>query len=346
MIFLWKMDNIYDNNTDMELSIHCSNDEGEILLKKEANRFVMFPIRYQEIYQKYLDAQSTFWTAEEISLDQDEKDWDKLTKDEQFFIKNVIGFFAGSDGIVNENLALRFLKEIEIPEARAFYTYQSYNETIHSITYSLLIDTYIKDHEEKTKILNSIDNIPCVAQKANWAYKWIENKEVSFATRLIGFAIVEGIFFSGSFCAIYWLKKRGLMPGLTFSNELISRDEGLHCEFACLLYSMIKNRVSEEKVYEIMREAVVIEKGFINDSLPCALIGMNSVMMSQYIEFVADRLLLQLGYDKIYNVENPFEFMELISLRPKTNFFEKKVGEYKKSTISVTSRNVEINDDF
>jgi ribonucleoside-diphosphate reductase beta chain len=323
-----------------------SNDENEILLTKDSNRFVMFPIKYHDIYQKYLDAQGTFWTAEEIQLEQDEVDWIKLTENENYFIKNIIGFFAGSDGIVNENLATRFQREIEIPEARAFYTYQSYNETIHSITYSLLIDTYIKDKDEKERILNSIENIPCVAEKAAWAYKWIENKEVSFATRLIAFAIVEGIFFSGSFCAIYWLKKRGLMPGLTFSNELISRDEGLHCEFACLLYSKIKNRLDEDIVYQIMEEAVTIEKSFINDSLPCALIGMNKEMMSQYIEFVADRLLVQLGYDKRWKVENPFEFMELISLRPKTNFFEKKVGEYKKSTISKTTKTVEIDDDF
>lgn len=322
------------------------NDEDEILLTKDSNRFVMFPIKYHDIYQKYLDAQGTFWTAEEILLDQDEKDWIKLTENEQYFIKNIIGFFAGSDGIVNENLATRFQREIEIPEARAFYTYQSYNETIHSITYSLLIDTYIKDRDEKERILNSIEHIPCVAQKASWAYKWIENKDVSFATRLIAFAIVEGIFFSGSFCAIYWLKKRGFMPGLTFSNELISRDEGLHCEFACLLYSKIKNRLDEDVVYKIMEEAVMIEKSFINDSLPCALIGMNKEMMSQYIEFVADRLLVQLGYEKRWRVENPFEFMELISLRPKTNFFEKKVGEYKKSTISKTAKTVEIDDDF
>ena len=333
-------------SVESDMSMSKENDQYEFLLEKDRNRFVMFPIKHHDIYQKYLDAQSTFWTAEEIDLSQDEKDWSRLTEDERYFIKHIIGFFAGSDGIVNENLATRFQREIEIPEARAFYTYQSYNETIHSITYSLLIDTYIKDQEEKIRILHSIEHIPCVAQKAEWAYKWIENKDVSFATRLIAFAIVEGIFFSGSFCAIYWLKKRGLMPGLTFSNELISRDEGLHCEFATLLYSKIKNRVNEETVKNIMMDAVKIEKGFINDSLPCALIGMNKEMMSQYIEFVADRLMVQLGYEKIYKTENPFEFMELISLRPKTNFFEKKVGEYKKSTISTTHKTVEISDDF
>ncbi len=333
-------------NYIIDESIMKKNDEDEVLLTKDRNRFVMFPIEYHDIYEKYLSAQSTFWTAEEIDLAKDESDWMRLNEDERYFIKNIIGFFAGSDGIVNENLANRFQREIEIPEARAFYTYQSYNETIHSITYSLLIDTYIKDREEKDRILNSIEHIPCVAEKANWAYKWIENSDYSFATRLIAFAVVEGIFFSGSFCAIYWLKKRGLMPGLTFSNELISRDEGLHCEFATLLYSKIKNRVSENIVNQIFEEAVNIEKTFINESLPCALIGMNKTLMSQYIEFVADRLLLQLGYEKRYNVENPFEFMELISLRPKTNFFEKKVGEYKKSTISKTTKNIEINDDF
>lgn len=331
---------------DNHSSVLKSNDDDESLLIKDKNRFVMFPIKYTDIYQKYLDAQSTFWTAEEIDLAKDESDWMRLTENERYFIKNIIGFFAGSDGIVNENLANRFQREIEIPEVRAFYTYQSYNETIHSITYSLLIDTYIKDIEEKNRILNSIENIPCVAEKAAWAYKWIDNNEVSFATRLIAFAIVEGIFFSGSFCAIYWLKKRGLMPGLTFSNELISRDEGIHCEFATLLYSKINNRVDQEVIYKIVDDAVRIEKKFINESLPCALIGMNSTMMSQYIEFVADRLLVQLGYDKKYIVENPFEFMELISLRPKTNFFEKKVGEYKKSTISKTSTVVEVSDDF
>ena len=327
-------------------SVLKSNDEDEILLLKDRNRFVMFPIQYEDVYQKYLDAQGTFWTAEEINLSNDERDWTQLTENERYFIKNIIGFFAGSDGIVNENLASRFQREIEIPEIRAFYTYQSYNETIHSITYSLLIDTYIKDHDEKLRILNSIEHIPCVTQKAQWALKWIENQDVSFATRLVAFSIVEGIFFSGSFCAIYWLKKRGLMEGLTFSNELISRDEGLHCEFATLLYSKIIHKLDESVIYDMIEEAVQIEKVFITESLPCALIGMNSTLMCQYIEFVADRLLLQLGYDKKWNVENPFDFMELISLRPKTNFFEKKVGEYKKSTISKTAKTVEISDDF
>ena len=245
-----------------------------------------------------------------------------------------------------ENLSIRFMNEIEIPEVRAFYSYQIFNENVHSETYSLLIDTYIKDNEEKIKIFNSIENMPCVGKKAKWAYKWIENKEVNFATRLIAFAIVEGIFFSGSFCAIYWLKKRGLMPGLTFSNELISKDEGTHCYFACLLYSYIKNKLKPEIIYDIIKEAVEIEKEFITESIPCALIGMNAEMMKTYIEFVSDRLLVQLGYEKIWNSSNPFDFMELISLRPKANFFELRVGEYAKSNISENNDNFEINNDF
>ncbi len=321
-------------------------DSNEPILKENKSRFVLFPIQYHNVYELYKKAESTFWTANEIDLSKDSSQWDSLNENEKYFIKNIIGFFAGSDGIIMENLAVRFLNEIQIPEARAFYSYQIFNESIHSETYSLLIDTYIKDKEEKLKIFNSIENIPCVAKKAAWAYKWIENKEVNFATRLLSFAIVEGVFFSGSFCAIYWIKKRGLMPGLTFSNELISRDEGLHCEFACLLYSMIKNRVPEQIVNKIFEEAVAIEKEFITDSIPCAMIGMNASMMQQYIEFVADRLLLQLGYDKIWKTENPFEFMELISLRPKSNFFEVRVGEYTKSTISEESNNFEISNDF
>ena len=321
-------------------------DNDEILLEKSNSRFVLFPIKYQDIYEEYKKAESSFWTANEIDLSKDIKDWENLNTNEKYFIKNVIGFFAGSDGIIMENLALRFLNEIEIPEVRAFYSYQIFNENVHSETYSLLIDTYIKDNEEKIKIFNSIDNMPCVGKKAKWAYKWIENQDVNFATRLIAFAIVEGIFFSGSFCAIYWLKKRGLMPGLTFSNELISKDEGTHCYFACLLYSYIKNKLKPEIIYNIIQEAVEIEKEFITESIPCALIGMNADMMKQYIEFVSDRLLVQLGYDKIWNTENPFDFMELISLRPKANFFELRVGEYAKSKISENNDNFEINNDF
>lgn len=322
-------------------------DKEEILLKENSNRFVLFPIKYNSIYEIYKKAESTFWTANEIDLSKDYKDWDNvLNSNERNFIKNIIGFFAGSDGIIMENLAVRFLREIQIPEARAFYSYQIFNESIHSETYSLLIDTYIKDEDEKMKIFNSIENIQCIAKKANWAHKWINNQNVNFATRLLAFSIVEGVFFSGSFCAIYWLKKRGLMPGLTFSNELISRDEGLHCEFACLLYSFIQNKIPQSIVNEIFQEAVNIEKEFITESIPCAMIGMNATMMIKYIEFVADRLLIQLGYDKIWKTENPFDFMELISLRPKTNFFELRVGEYAKSNINENNSNFSLSNDF
>jgi ribonucleotide reductase beta subunit family protein with ferritin-like domain len=331
----------------MNSSISKDLDKDELILKENKNRYVLFPIKYNSMYELYKKAESTFWTASEIDLVKDNNDWEHALNDnERNFIKNIIGFFAGSDGIIMENLAQRFLREIQIPEARAFYSYQIFNESIHSETYSLLIDTYIKDINEKNKIFNSIENIPCVAKKAQWAYKWIENTDVSFATRLLSFAIVEGVFFSGSFCAIYWLKKRGVMPGLTFSNELISRDEGLHCEFACLLYSYIKNKVHQSIVFEIFQEAVSIEKEFITESIPCAMIGMNSTMMCQYIEFIANRLLLQLGYDKLWNAENPFDFMELISLRPKTNFFELRVGEYTKSTINENSNNFDFSNDF
>jgi ribonucleoside-diphosphate reductase beta chain len=331
---------------NINMSIDKKNDSNELILKKNNKRFVLFPVIYNEIYELYKKAESSFWTASEIDLSKDITDWEKLNEDEKHFIKNIIGFFAGSDGIIMENLACRFMNEVQIPEARAFYSYQIFNESIHSETYSLLINTYIKDIAEREKIFNSIENIPSVAKKALWAYKWIENKNVSFSIRLIAFAIVEGVFFSGSFCAIYWIKKRGLLPGLTFSNELISKDEGMHCEFATLLYSMIQNRVEENVVNEILMEAVEIEKEFITDSIKCNMIGMNSELMKQYIEFVSDRLLLQLGYNKIWNVENPFDFMELISLRPKSNFFEVRVGEYAKSNISESSTNFELCNDF
>jgi ribonucleotide reductase beta subunit family protein with ferritin-like domain len=328
-------------------SSDLTNDLNEVLLTENSNRFVLFPIVYNDIYQLYKKAESSFWTANEIDLSKDINDWQKLNNEEQHFIKNIIGFFAGSDGIIMENLSCRFMNEIQIPEARAFYSYQIFNESIHSETYSLLIDTYIKDMDEKNKIFNSIENIPSVAKKALWAYKWIENKKVSFATRLVAFAIVEGVFFSGSFCAIYWLKKRGLMPGLTFSNELISRDEGMHCEFACLLYSKIKNRVDADTIYTIFKEAIEIEKEFITESIPCNLIGMNSILMKQYIEFVSDRLLLQLGYEKIWNAENPFDFMEMISMIPKSNFFEIRSGQYQKANISIDNTEFDIStEDF
>ena len=311
------------------------------------NRFVIFPIEYNQIWKSYKDAVSTFWTPEEVDLSKDKTDWNNLNDDERYFIKNVLAFFAGSDGIVMENLAQRFMNDIDIPEVRAFYSYQLFIENIHSEMYSLLIDTYITNKEEKSTLFNAINTIPCVAKKAKWALKWIDNTD-SFETRLIAFAAVEGIFFSGSFCSIYWLKNRGLMPGLTFSNELISKDEGMHTDFACLLYGMSKNRLNDSDANEIIRDAVNIEKEFITESLPCRLIGMNSDMMQQYIEYVADRILLQLGHNKLYNSENPFSFMELISLRPKSNFFEIRVGEYKKSGVGNDTKDNEFNilDDF
>lgn len=304
------------------------NTSIEPLLIENSNRYVLFPIKYDKIWSEYKRQMACFWTVEEIDLSRDLNDWEKLNDNEQHFIKYILAFFAGSDGIVLENLGQRFINEIQIPEARCAYGFQLMMENIHSETYSLLIDKYITDNKEKNFLFNAINNIPCVAKKAHWAIKWIEDDTSNFATRLIAFACVEGIFFSGSFCAIYWLKKRGLMPGLTFSNELISRDEGMHTDFACLLYSMLNNKLSKNNIYQIIREAVEIEKEFIIDSIPCNLIGMNSVMMCQYIEFVSDRLIIQLGYPKLFNVENPFQFMELISLENKTNFFEKRVSEY------------------
>jgi ribonucleoside-diphosphate reductase beta chain len=305
----------------------------EPLLIENAQRFVLFPIQHNDIWQMYKKHEASFWTAEEIDLSQDMKDWKSLNDNEQHFLKHVLAFFAASDGIVLENLAERFLKEVQVPEARCFYGFQIAMENVHSETYSLLIDTYIKDSAEKTRLFRAIETIPCIQQKAKWALKWIMSGN-TFAERLLAFAAVEGIFFSGSFCAIFWLKKRGKMPGLTFSNELISRDEGLHCDFACLLYrDHVKHKLSQERVEEIIRDAVTIEKSFVCDSLPVELIGMNAKMMSQYIEFVADRLLVALGHKKIYNATNPFEWMEMISLQGKTNFFEKRVGEYQKAGV-------------
>ena len=311
-------------------------------------RYVLYPIKYDQIWQQYKNAVATFWTPEEIDLSKDMNDWNSLNDNERMFIKNILAFFAGSDGIVIENLGKRFMNEINIPEIISFYSYQLFIENIHSETYSLLIDTYIKDETEKSFLFNAIKTIPCVTKKANWAMKWIDDKENNFAVRLIAFAIVEGIFFSGSFCAIYWLKKRGLMPGLTFSNELISRDEGMHTDFAVLLYSMIENKLSQSKINSIITEAVDIEKEFITVSLPCRLIGMNHELMITYIEYVADRLLVQLGYDKLFNSKNPFDFMELISLQGKTNFFERRVGEYSKSGVgkTVLENSFDITDDF
>jgi ribonucleoside-diphosphate reductase beta chain len=304
----------------------------EPILQENKDRFVLFPIKHNDIWEMYKKAEASFWTAEEIDLSSDQTDWTtKLNDDERHFIKHVLAFFAASDGIVNENLAVNFMNEVQYPEARCFYGYQIMIENIHSETYSLLIDTYIKEPHEKDKLFHAIETIPAVKHKAEWALKWIENG--GFAERLIAFAAVEGIFFSGSFCSIFWLKKRGLMPGLTFSNELISRDEGLHCDFACLLYSQLVNQLPKEKVSQIITDAVSIEKEFVTESLPVRLIGMNADMMCQYIEFVADRLLLALGCSKVYNATNPFDFMELISLQGKTNFFEKRVAEYQKSGV-------------
>jgi len=303
----------------------------EILLKENKNRFVLFPIQHHEIWKMYKKAQASFWTAEEVDLSHDLKDWERMSHGERHFISHVLAFFAASDGIVNENLAVNFIREVQIPEARCFYGFQIMMENIHSETYSLLIDTYIKDAYEKEKLFQAIETISCVKRKADWALRWISKG--SFAERLVAFAAVEGIFFSGSFCSIFWLKKRALMPGLSFSNELISRDEGLHCDFACLLYGMLQEKLSESQIHEIIGNAVEIEKEFVVDALPVDLIGMNSKLMCQYIEFVADRLLIALGYSKKYRAANPFDFMELISLQGKTNFFEKRVGEYQKANV-------------
>ena len=306
----------------------------EPILEDNPNRFVLFPIQHDDIWAFYKKSEASFWTAEEIDLAADLVDWsEKLNDDERYFIKHILAFFAASDGIVNENLAENFVAEVQYTEAKFFYGFQIMMENIHSETYSLLIDTYIKDKEEKNKLFNAIETLDCVKKKADWALEWIENG--NFAERIVAFAAVEGIFFSGSFCSIFWLKKRGLMPGLSFSNELISRDEGMHCDFACLLYTRhLVNKLPKATVEKIIRDAVEIEKEFICDALPVRLIGMNSELMSQYIEFVADRLLAELGNEKIFNTPNPFDFMEMISLQGKTNFFEKRVAEYQKAGVS------------
>ncbi len=323
-------------NTDPQMSMDAlitDQNANEPLLKENKDRFVIFPIQHNDIWQYYKQHEAAFWTAEEIDLHADLVDWnDKLNDDERYFIKHILAFFAASDGIVNENLAENFVHEVQYPEARFFYGFQIAMENIHSETYSLLIDTYIKDPLEKDHLLHAIETVDCVKKKAEWALRWISKG--SFAERLVAFAAVEGIFFSGSFCSIFWLKKRGLMPGLTFSNELISRDEGLHCDFACLLYNKhMVNKLNKKTVEKIIRDAVEIEKEFVTDALPVNLIGMNAKLMQQYIEFVADRLLVELGNEKIYNATNPFDFMEMISLQGKTNFFEKRVGEYQKAGV-------------
>jgi len=304
----------------------------EPILKENKNRFVLFPIEHHDIWRFYKQAEASFWTAEEIDLSQDLKDWEKLNDGERHFISHVLAFFAASDGIVNENLAENFVAEVQYTEVKFFYGFQIAIENIHSEVYSLLIDTYIKDTIERNKLFNAIETLDCVKKKADWALRWIAN--ANFAERLIAFAAVEGIFFSGSFCSIFWLKKRGLMPGLSFSNELISRDEGLHCDFACLLYNNhLVNKLPVARVTQIITDAVAIEREFVTDALPVRLIGMNADLMSQYIEFVADRLLLELNCPKVYHATNPFDFMEMISLQGKTNFFEKRLGEYQKAGV-------------
>ena len=318
----------------------------EPLLQEDVNRYVMFPIKDQDIWKMYKKQEDLFWRAEEIDLSKDNKDWDTLNDDEKHFISMILAFFAASDGIVLENLGLRFMGEVQLSEARAFYGLQIAMENIHSITYSTLIDTYIKDKEQKHKLFNALNEYDCIKKKGQWAIKWINDKKSNFATRLVAFACIEGIFFSGAFCAIYWLKKRGLMPGLTFSNELISRDEALHTEFAVLLHSKLEKPLKKQKIHEIISEAVTIELEFINDSLPCRLIGMNQVLMKQYIEFVADRLSVQLGGDKIYESKNPFDWMENISIETKTNFFEDRVSEYSLTTKNAKLNTFEFGDDF
>lgn len=322
----------------------------EPILQENPNRFVLFPIEHNDIWQMYKQAEASFWTAEEIDLGQDMKDWESMNDGERHFISHVLAFFAASDGIVNENLAENFVAEVQYTEAKFFYGFQIAVENIHSETYSLLIDTYVKDPKEKDKLFHAIDTMDCVQKKASWALRWIE--KASFAERLVAFAAVEGIFFSGSFCSIFWLKKRGLMPGLSFSNELISRDEGLHCDFACLLYNNhLINKLSKERITEIITDAVEIEKEFVTDALPVDLIGMNAALMRQYIEFVADRLLGELGCPKVYKVTNPFDFMEMISLQGKTNFFEKRVGDYQKAGVKnsgdeKSTRTFSLDEDF
>jgi len=311
-------------------------EKSDPLLMENPQRWVMFPIQYPQVWEMYKKHEASFWTAEEVDLSSDNKDWDTLAEPEQHFIKHILAFFAASDGIVLENLAGAFSTEIQIPEARAFYGFQMAMENIHSETYSLLIEQYVKEPSEREKIFNAIETMPAVKEKAEWAIQWM-NRDNSFAERLVAFACVEGVLFSGSFCAIYWLKKRGLMPGLTFSNELISRDEGLHAEFACLLYSMLQNPLPEDVVHDMVRGAVQVERKFICDALPCDLIGMNSELMVRYIEFVADRLLTALGHKKLFGSSNPFDWMELISLQGKTNFFEKRVGEYQKAGVMTSA---------
>ena len=318
----------------------------EPLLLEDINRFVMFPIQHHTVWEMYKKQIDCFWRVEEVDLSKDRTSWETLNSDEKHFISMILAFFASSDGIVIENLGTRFMNDVQISEVRAFYGFQIAMENIHSEMYSLLIEEYISNNVVKHKLFNAIQDFPCIKQKGDWALKWIESSDASFATRLVAFACVEGIFFSGAFCSIYWLKTRGLMPGLTFSNELISRDEALHTEFAVLLYSMLNHKLTQEELYSIVTEAVTIEQNFITEALPCRLIGMNAGKMKQYIEFVADRLIVQLGYTKYYNTSNPFTFMELISVEGKTNFFEKRVGEYALANKHKDASVFELSDDF
>jgi ribonucleotide reductase beta subunit family protein with ferritin-like domain len=313
---------------DAAIAKRRKREAEEPLLQENPNRFVIFPIQYADLWKMYKDHVSVFWRPEELDLSKDMKDWVKLNANEQHFVKRVLGFFAGSDGIVMENLGQRFMNEIQVPEAKFFYGVQMMMETVHSETYSQLIDTYIEDRSEKLEILRSIATVPCIQKKAAWALQWIQSEEADWATRLMAFAAVEGIFFSGAFCSIFWLKQRGIMPGLTASNEFIARDEGLHTDFACLLYSKCKHKLPKTKAHKLIREAVKIEKEFITEALPCSLIGMNAARMSEYIQFVADRLLVSLGYEKLWETANPFPWMERISLEGKDNFFEKRVTNY------------------
>lgn len=316
------------------------------ILTPDDNRFVMFPIQHDDVWKMYKRQVDCFWRAEEVDLSKDMNDWNKLNPDEKQFIKMVLAFFAASDGLVLENLAVRFMGDVQLSEARAFYGFQIAMENIHSEMYSLLIDTYIQDGVEKKRLFEATQNYPCITKKANWAKKWLGDNRSSFASRLVAFAAIEGIFFSASFASIYWIKKRGLMPGLTLSNEFISRDEALHTEFAILLYSKLQKKLNKKRIYEIIQEAVEIEKEFITEAIPCRMIGMNSKLMIQYIEFVADRLALQLGYDKIYNSQNPFDFMELISMESKVNFFERTNSEYALANKTIDTDIFEFNADF
>ena len=341
---MFSLNNTIDNMTTEEQNIvlniekldYRTLEKDEPILQENSQRFVLFPIQHHQLWSAYKRAEASFWTAEEIDLSKDKQDWDyQMNDNERYFIKHILAFFAGSDGIVLENLMQNFCCQVQLAEARCFYSFQGAIENIHSEVYSLLIDKYVDDPTEKDTLFHAIENIPCIQKKAQWAMKWMDPNNASFHERVVGFATIEGVFFSGSFCAIYWLKKRGLMPGLTFSNELISRDEGMHTDFAVLIYGMLKHRLDTERIYEIIKEAVEIEKEFINQSIPCKMIGMNAELMSQYIEYVADRLIVQLGYPKLYKSENPFDFMQLISMEGKTNFFEKRVSEYSLASVKV-----------